>query len=156
VIQSLFLTNSSSGGMDLVKTPTFYVFKMMVPHHTGGAKLAPITLTSQRISGNNQMFNVVSVAATKNDTGQVNISLVNLDLTATRDVTITIDGPATRYALAAAQVITGPAKDTFNDFGQPERVNIQALAASSYQLCGRKLKVTMPSKSVVMFRLDPR
>jgi alpha-N-arabinofuranosidase len=156
VIQSLFLTNSSSGGMDLVKTPTFYVFKMFAPHHTGGAKLAPTMLTSQRISGNGQMFNAVSAMATKNDAGQVNISLVNLDLTATRDVTITIDGPATRYALAAAQVITGPAKDTFNDFGQPERVNMQTLAATSYQLCGRKLKVTLPSKSVVMFRLDPR
>jgi alpha-N-arabinofuranosidase len=156
VIQSLFLTNSSSGGMDLVKTPTFYVFKMFIPHHTGGAKLAPTTLTSQRISGNNQMFNVVSATATKNDAGQINISLVNLDLTATRDVTITLDGGAMRYALAAAQVITGPAKDTFNDFGQPERVNMQPLAATSYQLCGRKLKVTLPSKSVVMFRLDPR
>jgi alpha-N-arabinofuranosidase len=129
---------------------------MFIPHHTGGAKLAPTTLTSQRISGNNQMFNVVSATATKNDAGQINISLVNLDLTATRDVTITLDGGAMRYALAAAQVITGPAKDTFNDFGQPERVNMQPLAATSYQLCGRKLKVTLPSKSVVMFRLDPR
>jgi alpha-L-arabinofuranosidase len=156
VIQSLFLTNSSSGGMDLVKTPTFYVFKMFIPHHTDNAKLAPTTLMSQRISGNNLMFNVVSATATTNDAGQVNISLVNVDLTATRDVTITIEGPATRYALAAAQVITGPAKDTFNDFAQAERVNIQPLAAASYQLCGRKLKVTLPSKSVVMFRLDPR
>jgi alpha-L-arabinofuranosidase len=156
VIQSLFLTNSSSGGMDLVKTPTFYVFKMLIPHHTNNAKLAPTTLMSQRISGNSQMFNVVSATATTNDAGQVNVSLVNLDLTATRDVTITIEGPATRYALAAAQVITGPAKDTFNDFGQAERVNIQPLASTGYQLCGRKLKVTLPSKSVVMFRLDPR
>jgi alpha-N-arabinofuranosidase len=156
VIQSLFLTNSSSGGTDLVKTPTFYVFKMFIPHHTNNAKLAPTTLMSQRISGNNQMFNAVSATASTNDAGQVNVSLVNLDLTSARDVTITIDGPATRYALAAAQVITGPAKDTFNDFGQAERVNIQPLAATSYQLCGRKLKVTLPSKSVAMFRLDPR
>ena len=43
VIHSLFLTNAASGGQDLVKTPTFYVFKMFVPHHTNGAKWAPNT-----------------------------------------------------------------------------------------------------------------
>jgi hypothetical protein len=35
-------------------------------------------------------------------------------------------------------------------------VNIQPLDASSYELCGRKLKVTLPSKSVVTLTLDPR
>ena len=58
--------------------------------------------------------------------------------------------------MASAQVVTGPAKDSYNDFGQPEVVNIQPLDASSYQLCGRKLKVTLPTKSVVMLTLIPR
>jgi alpha-L-arabinofuranosidase len=156
VIQSLFLTNSSTGGTDLVKTPTFYVFKMLAPHHTNNAKLAPITLTSERITGNGETFNVVSAAATTNDAGQVNISLANLDLVNTRDVTITLDSQTARYAMAAAQVVTGPAKDSFNDFGQPENVNAQMLPDASYQLCGRKLKVTLPSKSAVMLSLDPR
>ncbi len=156
VIQSLFLTNSSSGGTDLVKTPTFYVFKMFVPHHTNNAKLAPVTLTSEKITGNGQTFNVVSSAATTNDAGQVNISFANVDLVNARDVTITLESATARYAMASAQVITGPAKDSFNDFGQPETVNIQTLPATSYQLCGKKLKVTLPSKSVVTVRLDPR
>jgi alpha-N-arabinofuranosidase len=156
VIQSLFLTNSSSGGTDLVKTPTFYVFKMFVPHHTNNAKLAPSTITSEKITGDGQTFNVVSSASTTNDAGQVNISLVNVDLVNTREVTITLESATAKYAMASAQVITGTAKDSFNDFGQPETVNIQTLPATSYQLCGKKLKVTLPSKSVVTLRLDPR
>jgi alpha-N-arabinofuranosidase len=156
VIQSLFLTNSSTGGSDLVKTPTFYVFKMFIPHHTNNAKLAPATLQSQQITGNSRTFNVLSAAATTNDAGQVNISLANLDLVNTRDVTITLDSQTARYAMAGAEVVTGPEKDSFNDFGQAERVNIQPLPEASYQLCGRKLKVTLPSKSAVMLRLDPR
>lgn len=154
VIHSLFLTNSSSGGKDLVKTPTFYVFKLFVPHHTGNAKWAPNTLSSEKITGNGKTFSVLSSGATVNDDKQVNISLANVDLTKSRDVTVTVTGGATRYAMAAAQVITGPAKDSYNDFGKPETVNIQPLPAAGYQLCGTKLKVTLPPKSVVMLTLD--
>jgi len=156
VIHSLLLTSSVSGGSDLVKTPTFYVFKMLIPHHTNNARYAPVTLSSEQITGGGHTFNVLSSAATVNDAGQVNISLANVDLGSTRDVTITLSSATPSYTMASAQVITGPAKDSYNDFGKAETVNIQALDAASYQLCGRKLKVTLPSKSVVMFTLEPR
>ncbi|MBN1605383.1 MAG: hypothetical protein JW940_02060 [Polyangiaceae bacterium] len=156
VIHSLFLTNASSGGKDLVKTPTFYVFKMFIPHHVNGAKYAPNTLTSEKITGNGKTFNVVGTGATVNDAGQINVSLTNVDLTKTHDVTITLTGGADSYYIASAQVITGPAKDSYNDFGKAETVNIQPLEAASYQACGKKAKVTLPSKSVVMLTLAPR
>ena len=156
VIQSLFLTNSSSGGKDLVKTPTFYVFKMFKPHHTDNAKWAPNTLSSEKITGNSKTFSVLSSGATVNDAGQVNISLANVDLTKTRDVTITLTSDKASYFISKAEVITGPAKDSFNDFGKAETVNIQPLADTGYQACGKKAKVTLPSKSVVMLTLDPR
>jgi hypothetical protein len=35
-------------------------------------------------------------------------------------------------------------------------VNIQPLDAASYQACGKKANVTLPSKSVVMLTLAPR
>jgi alpha-N-arabinofuranosidase len=156
VIHSLFLTNSRGGGSDLVKTPTFYVFKQFIPHHTNGARWAPNTLSSEKITGNNRSFNVLSSGATVNDAGQVSISLANVDLTSTRDVTITLDSAAAAYAMVSANVVTGPAKDSYNDFGKAETVNSQPLDPASYQLCGRKLKVTLPSKSVVTLTLDPR
>jgi len=156
VIQSLFLTNSSSGGKDLVKTPTFYVFKMFKPHHIDNARWAPNTLSSEKITGNSKTFSVLSSGATVNDAGQVNISLANVDLTKTRDVTITLTSDKASYFISKAEVITGPEKDSFNDFGKAETVNIQPLADTGYQACGKKAKVTLPSKSVVMLTLDPR
>jgi alpha-L-arabinofuranosidase len=129
---------------------------MMIPHHTNNARYAPVTLSSEQISGGGHTFNVLSSAATVNDAGQVSISLANVDLANPRDVTVTLDTTTTAFAIGRAQVITGPAKDSYNDFGQPETVNIQPLDAASYELCGRKLKVTLPSKSVAMFTLDPR
>ena len=156
VIQSLFLTNTASGGTDLVKTPTFYVFKLYVPHHVNGATWAPNTLTSENITGNGQTFPVLSVGTTVDAAGGVNISLVNVDLVNSRTIDVTLDSDWAAYGVSSAQVITGAQKDSYNDFGQPEVVNIQTLDAASYQGCGRSLSVTLPAKSVAMLRLDRR
>jgi len=34
-------------------------------------------------------------------------------------------------------------------------VNVQALPDTSYQACAKKLKITLPSKSIVMLTLKP-
>jgi alpha-L-arabinofuranosidase len=154
VIHSLFLTRPGDGV--LVKTPTFHVFKLFVAHHTANARFAPNTLVSENISGNNTSFPVLSSGATVDDAGGVNISLVNVDLVNTRAIDITLDSSTTSYTLSSAQVITGAAKDTYNEFGQPESVNAQPLAASNYRACGKSLSLTLPSKSVVMLRLEPQ
>jgi alpha-N-arabinofuranosidase len=154
VIQSLFLTRQGDGA--LVKTPTFYVFKMFVPHHTANARSAPNTLSSENIQGNNTTFPVLSSGATVDETGAVNISLVNVDLVNTRAIDITLTSSTASYVLSSAQVITGEAKDTYNDFAQPERVNAQPLDASNYAACGKSLSIDLPSKSVVMLRLEPQ
>jgi alpha-N-arabinofuranosidase len=153
VIHSLFLTRQGDGV--LVKTPTFYVFKMFVPHHTANARWAPNVLNSEMINGNNTNFPVLSTGATVDDTGAVNISLVNVDLVNARSIDITLNSSTAAYYLTSAEIITGQAKDTYNDFGQQERVNIQTLAAENVQACGRSLSVSLPSKSVVMLRLAP-
>ena len=154
VIQSLFLTNTAAGGTELVKTPTFYVFKLYVPHHVNGATWAPHTLTSESITGNGQSFPVLSAGTSVDTAGGVNVSLVNVDLVNSRTVDIKLDSDWAAYGVSSAQIVTGDLKDAYNDFGQPEAVNIQALDAASYQACGKSLSVTLPAKSVAMFRLD--
>lgn len=154
VIHSLFLTRASDGV--LVKTPTFYVWKMFVPHHSAGAKWAPSTLTSEKISENNTTFPVLSAGTTVDSSGHVNISLVNVDLTKTRSIQITLNSSRAGYAVSSAQFLTGAAKDTYNDFGKPEQVNIQDLPAANYSICQKGLAVTLPPKSVVMLVLNPQ
>jgi alpha-N-arabinofuranosidase len=153
VIHSLFLTRQSDGV--LVKTPAFYVFKMFIPHHSSGAKWAPNTLTTENVRGNNTNIPVISAGTSVDSQGRVNVSLANVDLVNPRTVQITLNSTRASYRAVSAQIITGPAKDTYNDFGQPERVNIQTLAASSCTISGKTVKVTLPSKSVVMLVLAP-
>lgn len=154
VIHSLFLTRSSDGA--LVKTPAFYVWKMFVPHHTSNAMWAPHTLSSENITGNNSTFPVLSAGSTVDSAGHVNVSLVNVDLVNTRQVHITLNSSNASYSVSTAEVVTGTAKDSYNDFGQDEKVNIQTLPSSSYEICGKTLNVTLPSKSVVMLVLNPQ
>ena len=156
VIQSLFLTNTATGGTELVKTPTFYVFKLYLPHHVNGAAWVPNTLTSETVTGNGQTFSSLSAGTTVDAAGGVNVSLVNVDLVNSRTIDVTLDSQWAAYGVSSAQVITGAEKDTYNDFGQPEAVNIQPLDAAAFQACGKRLRVTLPPKSVAMFRLDRR
>ena len=154
VIHSLFFTRASDA--TLVKTPVFYLFKMFIPHHTGGAKWAPHTLTSENITGNGMTFPVLSAGTTVDTAGHVNVSLANVDLVNSRTVQVNLTSARAGYTVASAQVITAPAKDSVNDFGQPEAVNIQTLSASSCTIAGKSLRVTLPSKSVVMLVLTPQ
>jgi len=154
VIHSLFLTRQSDGV--LVKTPAFYVFKMFVPHHTAGARWAPHTLSSENISANNTNFPVLSAGTSVDNGGRVNISLANVDLQNSRTIDVTLNSSATSYVAATAQIITGPEKDSYNDFGQAEVVNIQTLPSSQCSISGKSLRVVLPPKSVVMVSVVPQ
>jgi alpha-N-arabinofuranosidase len=158
VIHSLLLTRSTDSA--LVKTPTFYVFKMFLPHHRSNAKWAPSTLASENITQNtgsgNQTFPVLSAGSTVDDAGRVNISLANVDLTNARTIKITVNSSRSGYVVSSAQVITGPAKDSYNDYAQTETVNIQTLAGSSCSISGKTVQVTLPAKSVAMLVLTPQ
>jgi alpha-N-arabinofuranosidase len=152
VIHSLMLTKDSA----LVKTPTFYVFKMLLPHHRANAKWAPGTLKSENITGNSKSFPVLSTVSSVDDQGHVNVSLANVDLVNSRTIQITLSGGKSAYDLTTAQIVTGPAKDSYNDFGKAETVNIQSFDASKCSLSGKTLQVTLPPKSVVMVVLTPK
>ncbi len=154
VIHSLFFTRAADAA--LVKTPAFYVFKMFVPHHSSGAKWAPNTLTGESITGNGATFPVLSAGTTVDTAGHVNISLANVDLVNTHSIQINLTSARTGYTVASAQVISAPAKDSFNDFNMAETVNIQTLAANNCTISGKSLRVTLPSKSVVMLVLTPQ
>jgi alpha-N-arabinofuranosidase len=158
VIHSLLNINNSSV---MVKTPTFYVFKMFKPHHTNGAKWAPIT--SPNIETTKQSTDVsgsvtiplLTVGSTVDTNGHVNISVNNNDLTADRKLTITINSDKAEYLIDSAQIVTGNAMNSNNPFGGAETVFIKDFAASNYSLSnsGKTLTATLPARSIVMFRL---
>lgn len=152
VIHSLLNINTSNV---MIKTPTFYLFKMFKPHHSFGAKWAPITASTIETTSQAGTTPLLTVGTTVDTNGRVNISVNNIDLTANRQITINLTSNQSSYVIDSAQIITGPAMNSNNPFGGTEVVNIQNFAASNYTLTnnGKTLTATMPARSVVMFRL---
>jgi hypothetical protein len=150
VIQSLININESG---QMVKTTTFYVFKMFKPHHSNNAKFLP--MSNARFENANGNIPSGNAAATVDDSGIVNISITNCDLSRERTVEVTLTSDVDEYVVKSAEVVTGPQMNSYNDFGKDEVVNTKTLDESNYSLDGKKLSVTMPTKSVVMVRLMP-
>jgi alpha-N-arabinofuranosidase len=150
VIHSLMNINNS-GVMS--KTTTFYVFKMYIPHHSNNAKVAPVTAENwKKVNGNVQ---AVTAFASVDKDGIVSISFTNCDMSAAQAVTVTLTSSIASYTVKSAEVITGDAINTYNEYGKEETVNIKPLATSAYSLSGKTLNVTLPSKCVAMIRLTP-
>jgi alpha-N-arabinofuranosidase len=126
---------------------------MFKPHHENNAKFIPLTTDFQNVSGGGKTVPAISAAATVDDRGVVNVSLTNVDLSASRDVTIDLVSRRASYTIKSAEVVTGPQINTANDYGKPAAVDIKPLSESDYSLNGKTVRIKMPSKSVVMIRL---
>ncbi|NLG19655.1 MAG: T9SS type A sorting domain-containing protein [Fibrobacter sp.] len=153
VIHSIMNVNNSGV---MVKTPTFYVFKMLKPHHINNAKFLPMSASNiQTVNGGGTNMKVLNAAATVDDGDTVNISLTNIDLTTARQVRVTLNSSKEAYTVKSAEVVTGSNINSCNNFSAPEQVNVKTLPASEYSIDGKTLTANLPTKSVAMFRLVP-
>ncbi|NLG19555.1 MAG: T9SS type A sorting domain-containing protein [Fibrobacter sp.] len=153
VIHSLMNINTQA---QLVKTPTFYVFKMFKPHHLNDAKVVPTTQSNfEKINKSGKNLQAVTSFASVDKEGVVSISFSNVDKDADRSVTVSLNSNIAEYVVKSAEVITGPAIGSANEYNQAEQINIKPLDSNKYNLNGKQLSVTLPSKSVAMIRLEP-
>ena len=148
VIQSLLLTKNPPT-TDIIKTPTFYVFKMYKVHQN--AKMVPLTLTTN----NNQGVPLINASASVDSAGKLHISMCNTHATANQNCAITLKNAPSSYATCTGTIINGPKYNSFNDYGHVEPVNIQNFDATNFSLSGTTLTVTVPAHSVITLELSP-
>ncbi|MBN1758742.1 MAG: hypothetical protein JW863_10510 [Chitinispirillaceae bacterium] len=147
VIQSLLLT-ANPPTTDMIKTPTFYVFKMYKVHQE--ATMVPVTQAPEK----NERVPIINASASVDSTGILHISMCNSHISDKRNVTVTLNN-APPYKSCTATVINGPKYDSYNDYKGVEPVNIQTLPAADYSLSGSSLTVSVPAHSVVTLALTP-
>ena len=145
VLQAMLLTKDDQ----LVKTPTFYVFKMYKVHQD--ATLLPINVQCEDYSYNGMTLPAVSASASKDSQGKIHLSLSNINPNRGIEVEIDLRG-ADKLSKVKGVILTAPAMNDYNDFGKPEKVNIKSF--SGYKLDKNLLKVSLPSKSVVTLEID--
>ena len=142
VLQSLILTK----GSQMLLTPTYYVFDLYKVHHD--AKLVPVQFSSpEYVSGNNKIP-ALNVSASKDSTGAMHISLVNLDPSKIISVQTQLDG---NWKTVSGRMITSANLTDINTFDNPKKV--VATSFNGAKLNGNSLSVELPAKSVVTLEL---
>ncbi len=147
VLQSVLLTK----GDQLVRTPTFYVFKMYKVHQD--AMLIPETITSSSYSEGNRSIPVVRSSASRDKDGKIHITITNLDPEKEHNVDCVLEG-VHKLNVTAGEIITASQMSALNDFGKDEQVGIKPF--KGYTTTGNTVSVNMPSKSVIMIEVETK
>ena len=143
VLQSVLLTQDDQ----LVKTPTFYVFKMYKVHQD--AALLPIKLQSVDYVNGDDKIPALSISASMDKEGTIHVSIVNLDPENPQSLSCEI--PGQDIGKISGEIITADEMNAYNDFGSNEEVNIQPF--KDFSVKKELLTVDLPPKSVVTLEL---
>lgn len=146
VLQAVVLTKEAQ----MVKTPTFYVFKLFAVHQD--ATMIPLDLVCQNYTLGTEKIPAISASASQDKTGAIHITLANLD--PNRNIALTAGlGGSVKKERISAQIITANQMNAFNDFGRPEAVTIKPF--TDLKTSNGQLKIDLPAKSVLMVELKP-
>jgi alpha-N-arabinofuranosidase len=112
------------------------------------AKLIPIQFNSPDYVNADQKIPALNISASKDSTGAVHISLVNIDATKSISIQTSIDG---NWKLVTGRILTSDKINDYNSFDQPNKVIIKPFSGA--KLTGNKLTIDLPAKSVVVVEL---
>jgi alpha-N-arabinofuranosidase len=143
VLQSLILTR----GDKMLLTPTYHVFDLYKVHQD--AKWLPVRITGADYQLDGQKIPAVNVSASRDNTGAIHISLVNLDATQRITVTTTLEG--LEWKSVKGQIITSAKFTDINTFENQDIIKPVVFKGARKE--GKDLVVDLPALSVVVLEL---
>jgi alpha-N-arabinofuranosidase len=144
VLQAMILTDKEK----MVKTPTYYAYKMFVPFQD--ATSLPIDIkTSDKYTLGDKSLDQVSVSAAIGKDGHTYISLVNLHPTKAAPVKASLAGKNVTQT-ATGEILTHEKMDAHNDFATPDVLTPSAFSAD---VVNGTLSVDLPAKSIVVLKI---
>lgn len=149
VLQAMILTSEEGRGA-MVLTPTYYVFKMYVPHQ--GATFVPLTLnTPYRYVRDNRQVPQVSATASVKD-GRMALSVANTDLDEPAEITIPVPSAYRRAKGELLCASSGAGIADHNDFDHPDRVKPRPF--KDLKLSSGRLTFTLPAGAITTIVLE--
>jgi alpha-N-arabinofuranosidase len=143
VLQAMVLTRDNQ----MVRTPTYYVFKMFADHQE--ATMLPVDIRSSDYTYEDESIPAMNASASINEEGLIHITLVNMDPHRSRELTCILNGKQVNGA--SGEILTSRYMGDFNDFGKPESVSIRSF--DQIEVKGSRLLCTVPAKSVVKLEI---
>jgi len=142
VLQSVILTK----GYEMVKTPTYFIFKMYNVHQD--ARLIPVKLETENYEYNDEFIPALTASASEKD-GLINITITN----ANPNKAIPVDCHLGKdLKSATGKIVTGKEITDYNDFGKDAKVFISDFKVEKVK--NGKLHVEVPAHSVVLLQLQ--
>ncbi|WP_261805909.1 alpha-N-arabinofuranosidase [Lapidilactobacillus luobeiensis] len=128
VLQAMVLTE----GKKMIKTPTYYVFKMFMEHQDAVA-----------LDTHDELATTTSASVSKNDQGYL-VSLCNYSIDAADELSLDFDSEVIDVN---GEILQGQTMDQHNDFDDPEAIKTATLNSAKHQ--GHQVSVSIPPMSVV-------
>ncbi len=140
VLQAVILTNKEK----MILTPTYHVMEMYKVHQN--ATLLPLTITSNDYILDGQKLPAISSSASKDSTGTIHISLVNIDPTHAQKITLNIG--TEKLSGTTGRILTSKKLQDYNSFADPEK--IKPAIFKDFALDKNTITITLPATSVVV------
>jgi len=143
VLQALILTKAEK----MILTPTYHVFEMYKVHQD--ATLLPLDLQCSQYKFSGNSIPALSVAASRDKTGKIHISLCNLDPNNLAEIACELRGYKVKSV--AGRLLTSSKMTTHNTFDSPE--TLKPTIFNAVQLKNNNVLTTLPPKSVVVLEI---
>ena len=144
VLQAVILTDNNK----ILLTPTYWTYYLYKVHQN--ATLLPIVLTSNAYELNGKKMDAISVSASKDTSGKIHITLVNIDPNKAQSIETELQGFTAKKV--SGKILTSAKINDYNTFDNPNTVGVKDFADA--KLSNGKLTVNLPSKSVVMLEIE--
>jgi alpha-N-arabinofuranosidase len=144
VLQAVILTDNEK----MLRTPTYWVYWLYKAHQD--ATLLPLSFTSGKYTLGGREMDAVSVSASKDASGKIHLTLVNIDPNKARTVETELRGVTAKKV--SGKILTSAKVNDYNSFDQPNTVGVKDF--KEVKLSGGGLNITLPSKSVVLLEIE--
>jgi alpha-N-arabinofuranosidase len=143
VLQAMILTDKEK----MVRTPTYYVFKMYVPFQD--ATLVPVSFDAGTYTHGDIKLPRIDAIAAKDKAGKLWLAITNLDPNQPVEIEASLTGITARSAVG--ETLTAPKVDSVNTFDAPDTV---VPKPASTKIQGGKLALKLEPKSVTVVSVE--
>ncbi|MCI1247142.1 MAG: alpha-N-arabinofuranosidase [Prevotella sp.] len=146
VLQSMILTDTIGKG-HMVLTPSYYVFSLYKGFQD--ATYLPTSLVCGNHTEDQESVPLISTSAAKKKDGSIILSLCNIDLEHSQNMSIRLNGASPKSV--SGQILTSKNINDFNDFQHPDIV--KPANFKNAKLKNNVLELKIPAKSIVVLNI---
>jgi alpha-N-arabinofuranosidase len=144
VLQAVILTHEEK----MTLTPTYWVYWLYRAHHD--ATLLPVSLTCGKYELNGRKLDAVSVSASRDASGKIHLTLVNIDPRGEQVVESELRGVTVKKV--SGKILTSANLADHNTFDRPDAVGVKDFNGA--ERSKNTLSIRLPAKSVVMLEIE--